>query len=306
MSPCSLALAARPAFFLVGAPKCGTTALQQYLAQAPDVFMPAGKEFHHFADDLLCWDDPLRDEARYLALFADAAPGQLVGETSVFHLLSTTAAARIQAFAPDARIVVMVRNPLELIPALHAQLVYNGEEPLADLGEALDAEADRARGLRIPAAARFPQKLLYTQVVRFAEQIERYRARFARLHVVVYDDFKRDTAAAVREVLAFLGRDAAFAPEIRVVNANKQVRSRRFQRLLRDADGPLARLARLVPRSTRLRIRALLHGWNTVHRARPPLAPAVRARLRTACALEVEKLGDLIGRDLSPWIEDRP
>lgn len=289
-------------FFIVGAPKCGTTALQDYLAQAPDVFMPDGKEFHHFADDLLRPGDPLLDRERYLAMFAGATPGQAVGETSVFHLLSAHAAANIQALAPKARIVVMVRNPFEVIPALHAQMTYDGDEPLQDLGAALDAEAERARGLRIPDEARFPAKLLYTRVVRFAEQIERFRARFADLHVIVYDDFKRDTEKAFRDVMTFLGRDASFTPRLEVVNANKTVRNRTIQRILMDAKGPGARLARIVPRRVRLAARDVLRRFNTVHVRRPPLDAALRARLFPTCATEIERLSDLLRRDLSHWL----
>lgn len=291
-----------PDFYVVGAPKCGTTALQDYLSQAPDVFMPEGKEFHHFADDLLRPDDPLLDRDRYLALFAGAAPKQLVGETSVFHLMSENAARNIASVAPDARIVAMVRNPLEMIPALHSQCVYNGDEPLTDLGAALDAEADRARGERVPGGLRFPERLLYTRAVRFAEQIERYRALFRNVHVVVYDDFRRDTVGAFRATMEFLGADATFVPDVRVVNANKRVRSRRLQDWTRSPTGLPARVAGWLPGPLRRAAQATFRRLNVRHAPREPLPSVLRARLVRACAIEVERLGDLLGRDLGHWL----
>ena len=299
--------ASLPEFFIVGAPKCGTTALQDYLSQWPEVFMPDGKEFHHFADDLLRPDDGLRDRATYLELFRAAAPGQRVGEASAFHLLSTVAAQRIHAARPDAKIVVMLRNPLEVVPALHAQLVFNGEEPLTDLGAALDVGPDRTAGRGIPARARFGAKLCYLEVVRFATQLERFLDLFPDLHVVVYDDFKRDTARSVREVARRLGIDPAFEPDLRVVNASRRVRSRRMQDLLLEPPAPLLRLGAMVmPRVVRRAARGFLHRLNTEERRREPLGAALRERIADACADEVRRLGGLLGRDLGHWLDGDP
>ena len=293
-----------PEFFIVGAPKCGTTALQDYLSQWPEVFMPSGKEFHHFADDLLRADDTLRDRTRYLGLFRAAGSGQRIGEASAFHLLSTVAAQRIHAARPDAKIIVMLRNPLEVVPALHAQLVFNGEEPLTDLAAALDAGPERKAGRGIPTRARFGAKLCYLEVVRFATQLERFLGVFPDLHVVVYDDFKRDTARAVREVASRLGIDPTFEPDLRVVNASRRVRSRRVQDLLLEPPAPLLRFGAMVmPRVVRRAARGFLHRLNTEERRREPLNAVLRDRIADSCADEVRRLGDLLGRDLGHWLE---
>ncbi|MFO1052026.1 MAG: sulfotransferase [Planctomycetota bacterium] len=296
-----------PSFFIVGAAKCGTTALQDYLSQWPEVFMPEGKEFHHFADDLLRPDDPLLQRDHYLALFADARPEQLIGEASAFHMLSAVAAERIADHEPDARIVVMLRNPVDVVPALHAQLVFNGEEPLTDLAAALDAEADRRRGIGVPARARFGRKLCYLEVVDFAPQLERFLTRFPDACIVLYDDFARDTGGSVKGIARFLGIDPDFEPDLRVVNANRQVRNRRLQEFVLEPPKGLVRVGSLlVPRPLRRAVRSLLQRANTKERRRPPLPSALRTRITEACAPGIERLAALLGRDLSPWLTGSP
>ena len=138
----------QPDFFLVGAPKCGTTAMHVSLREHPDVFMPAEKEHNHFATDLVPATDPYASREHYLALFRDASFEKRVGETSVFHLYSKSAAENIRAFHADAKILVMLRDPLEFVASYHSQMVWNGDAALADLAEALAAEI--ALGVVVP------------------------------------------------------------------------------------------------------------------------------------------------------------
>ena len=116
--------AARPDFFIVGAPKCGTTALYEYLRQHPAVFMPFHKEPLFFGDDLTRRYGRLTLHD-YMRLFKDAKPGQRVGEASAWYLYSRSAAAEIKAYAPDAQIIVMVRNPVDMMYAEHSQVLFN-------------------------------------------------------------------------------------------------------------------------------------------------------------------------------------
>ena len=171
----------KPDFFIVGAPKCGTTSLHIYLRQHPDIFMPAEKEHNHFATDLLSATDPYCNRDQYLKLFVEAQNEKRVGESSVFHLYSKVAAKNIFAFDSTARIIIMLRDPLSWIASYHSQMVYNGDEVIADLGDALVAEAGRRCGKNIPTKLRFSERLLYRDVVRFVDQVARYlrHERFA-------------------------------------------------------------------------------------------------------------------------------
>ena len=180
-----------PDFFCVGAAKSGTSALQYFLRQHPDIFMPEMKEIHHFAPDLLKKDDPWLDEHKYMSLFSDAVEHQVIGETSVFYLLSEVSARLIQKSFPNTCIIIMIRNPLEVMYSLHSQLVYNGEENILDFEKAVLAEMDRKAGRNLPKRTRIQQKHWYFHVGQFTEQILRFLEYFNdhQIHFILYDDF---------------------------------------------------------------------------------------------------------------------
>ena len=193
-----------PNFFIVGAPKCGTTAMNDYLSQHPEVFVPDIKEVHFFGSDLHFTKGALRDEGAYRALFAGATQPRR-GEASVWYLYSRTAAAEIHAFSPDAKIIVMLRNPAEMLYSQHSQFLYNGNEDLTDFWEALAAEPERRAGRRVPVSAHLVDGLFYSETVKYAEQLGRYFDTFGRenVHVILYDDFRADLPGTYRETLRF-------------------------------------------------------------------------------------------------------
>src|SRR5918992_850312 len=199
--------ARRPDFFIVGAPKCGTTALYTYLGRHPDVYVPNRKELRFFGSDLEIRDRIPLTMDEYVGYFADAGDARRVGTAYVWYLYSTRAAEEIHRFAPGAAILVMLRNPVDMLYALHAEHLTNGNEDITDFTSALDAEPLRSEGRRIPVHAHLPQGLLYSTVPRYAEQLERYFDRFGRdrVHVSIFEDFVADPVAGYRQVLAFLG-----------------------------------------------------------------------------------------------------
>ena len=168
-----------PDFLIVGAPRCGTTFMYRYLNEHPQIYMSPTKEPQHFATDLdsgsyLDSVSFLRDRDAYKALFAGARADQLAGEASTWHLYSQEAAANIKVANPDARIIIMLRDPVEMLYSLHGRRLYGGSEDLRSFADALDAEADRRQGRRIPPRARNVQALLYRDVGRYSEQVKRY------------------------------------------------------------------------------------------------------------------------------------
>lgn len=297
----------KPDFFIVGAPKCGTTALQSYLSMHPDIFMPKMKEIHHFADDLLLPGDIYLNEDTYLRLFQDAGPNKITGEASVFHLLSGNAANNIYRFRNDAKIIAMFRNPVDTMYSLHSQLVYNGNEPIEDFQKALEAEKYRREGLNVPERIRIPQKVWYRAVVQFSEQIVRYFEVFGRerVQVIIYDDFAGDTAGVYKKTLQFIGANPEFKPEFKVVNSNKRVQSRILRDILRDPPHVIRWIGRAaVPHSIRQKLAERLRRINTKHETRSPMDSEQRRRLQAELATEIEKLSKLLGRDLTHWITD--
>ena len=300
----SAAPSPRPDFFHIGVFKGGSTALYEGLKRHPQIFMPFHKEPLYFGDDLTRrYGRISRDD--YLRLFRDAKPGQRIGEASTWYLYSTSAAREIKDFAPDAQITVMLRNPVDVMYAQHNQLIFNAMEPLTDFEEALEAEEDRRAGKRLPPWPINVENLFYRHSVKFAEQLERYFEVFGRdrVHVMLFDDLVRDGAVVVRGLLEFLGVDPTLAAIPPTANESRRVRSARMQRLIFMPRllMPVAPVLRRFPLVRAVRARLLQ--MNSEARPRSPMDPKLRRRLLDEFEPEIDRLGRLIGRDLTPWLE---
>lgn len=298
----------RPDFFIVGEPKCGTTALYEAIRQHPDVFMPDFKEPHHFSTDL--WHHHGGDAYRrvasregYLALFRDAGQAKAVGESSVHYLYSTVAAEEIARFNPDARIIAMFRKPADYLHSLHNQNIVIGHEPIRDFATALDATLDDRRAAGLREISRFNYGWTYDRATRFAEHLARYQARFApsQLKVVLFDDLAADMDGVVADVFGFLGVDPSFRPAPADRNPAREV-SRPAAMSLLWSEHPLRRAAaRAIPLPLRRRLYDRITRLGTRVQPRSPMDPALRARLVARYRPEVEALEAAIGRDLSSW-----
>lgn len=298
-----------PNFFIVGAPKAGTTALYEYLRQHPDVFMSRQKELFFFGSDLHRIHSTPYTLDQYLSFFRDADAQARVGEASTSYLASRQAAQEIRQFCPSAKIIIMLRSPLDVMVAYHTEMSYGGFEEIADFGEALRAEPSRKHGQLWPRQPGIVENLFYREVVKFSEHVARYWSVFGKenTRIVIYDDFKRDTAAVYRHTLEFLGVDPAFQPRFDIVNANKRVRSPGLQRFVLHPPAFAAALAQtILPDRLRERVRARLRHLNTKQEPRPPLDPRLRQSLQEELTPEVERLSQLLGRDLSSWTRDAP
>src|SRR5215475_10623199 len=191
----------KPDFFIFGAPKCGTTAMNDYLKDHPEIFIPAKKEIHFFGADLPFLKGKRVTEQEYMTYFAPAGNEKRLGESSVWYLYSQQAAAEIKAFSPAARIIIMLRNPVDMMYSLHAQRLYNDNEDIRDFAEALAAEEDRRQGRRIYQNANNAMGFFYRDAARYTQQVQRYLDVFGRdkVHVIVFDDFRSDTPRVYRE-----------------------------------------------------------------------------------------------------------
>jgi hypothetical protein len=282
--------------------------MYEYLDQHPAIFMSPRKEPGYLCPDLdsgsyLDSLSFMRDEERYLELFARAPEGTITGEATTWYLYSKAAATRIEQVNPDARIVIMLRDPAEMLYSLHGRRLYGGSEDLARFEDALDAEADRRQGRRIPERARNVTALFYRDVGRYHDQVRRYLEAFGseRVHIIIFEEFREDTSAAYRNALEFLEVDASFEPDFAVVNANAARRSQRLRHLMLSP--AVVRGARfLIPRRLHPRVGPIIDALTTKQVSRLPLAPATREKLKGELRDDVVRLSSLIGRDLvSRW-----
>jgi hypothetical protein len=308
-----------PDFFIVGHGKSGTTALYEMLRRHPQIYMPDVKEPWFFASDLpvhMQRSDRLPTTLeQYLAMFEDARPEQRVGEATPSYLLSRTAAAGIAELQPDARIIAILREPASFLRSLHLQFVQAHLETENDLRKALSLEEVRRQGKAIPQEATRPQLLLYSEHVRYIEQLRRYHAVFSpeQVLILIYDDFRNDNAATVRKVLRFLAVDDTCQIVEMEANPTVRVRSQRLYEVTRSlymGAGPTssavkAAIKGLTPR--RLRHDALRTLRRRVLYDEPRLPDEdLMLELRRRFKGEVIALSDYLDRDLvSLWGYDR-
>jgi hypothetical protein len=309
-----------PDFFIVGHAKSGTTALYEMLRRHPQIYMPEGKEPWFFADELHERTPPRPEGTpqtleQYMSLFDAARPGQRVGEATALYLWSRTAARRIANARPDARIIAILREPASFLQSLHLQFTQTYVEVEGDLRKALALEHDRRQGRHVPRYTYWPQALLYSEHVRYVEQLSRYRAVFApeQMLVLVYDDFRRENEATARQVLRFLDVDDSQPIDPVEANPTVRARSQRLNELVHAVSvgrGPVslgvkAGLKTIVP--GRLRGRALRATQRHLVFAEPrPPDERLMLELRRRFKPEVLALSEHLGRDLvSLWGYDR-
>lgn len=299
-------MANKPHFFIVGAPKCGTTALYEYLKKHPQVFMPR-KEIYFFGRDFTFRHADRPNLAYYLSLFADAPPeATCLGEASVWYLYSQTAAQEINDFNPQAKIIIMLRKPTDMLYSLHSQQVYAGNENITSFEEALLAENDRRQGQQCPPYIGCPyQALYYSEVAKYSAQVARYYDVFdpKQVMVILYDDFALHTAAIYRDVLAFLGIDTNFNPQLERVNPNKTVKWGFLRNMMRQRPLWLVNLVKfLLPkRSHREVLQAKLWQFNTRYTERKKMDETLYKKITDQHRADIECLEQLIARDLTAW-----
>lgn len=240
-------------------------------------------------------------EEEYLALFSEAGSVRHIGERSVSYIYSSEAARRILAFQPDAKVLIMLRNPADQIRSLHWNCVRSLNEDVTDLADALEAESERREGRRLPATAARPHILQYRQAASCAGPLEAWLNILGRdrIHVIVFDEFAQDTALVHRQVLEFLGVDHTVAVDHQIHNRGEPAGGIGLRRFLVRHPAIRASLRALVPGKARAGIAERLGRMTT--QSRPPMSDDLRRQLLTEFEPQVEKLESLLGKNLSAW-----
>jgi hypothetical protein len=309
------AVAARrvPNLFIVGAPKSGTTSMYEYLRGHPDVFLTEFKEPCYFAPDLALDKSGNflrygRDEVRYYDLFSAAGNVKVVGEASTRYLFSSDAPVLIREASPEARIVAMLRNPVDLVHSLHAHKLAAGTEDIVDFEQALAAEDDRHAGRRLPAHSN-PRLATYRDRALFGEQVSGWLQTFGRdrVHVIIFEDMASNPAAEFQRLLEFLDIDPDYEPaSFSAHNVAHGARSARLRRLLSGRPAQWlgwTALPKIIGDSrTRTLVRRFSQG--RLQRRpieRSPISPQLRSRLEQEFAPDVALLSRLLERDMSSF-----
>jgi hypothetical protein len=316
---------------VVGAPRCGTTTLSHFLKRHPSVCFPFVKEPHFFAQHELQSLEPNALEAfvqtEYVErFFGQCRPGRSVGaDASVTYLYSPEGMAPLLKLWPDSRFVIAVRDPLAMLPSLHNRLIYLGDENIVDFDEAWAAVPDRAAGRRIPASCIEPRWLRYDEAARFGTYVERFFEAVGRERclVMVFDDLVADPRGQYERVMRFFGLEPEPGIDLSPRRQSHRVRFPWLQRLLKRPPRALRQymagqqfrqrerdLEEAEPGASSIdkvfAVRKRLLRWNREPLSEKPIGRSVQAEMRERLQPEIDKLGELIGRDLGHWLRPRP
>jgi hypothetical protein len=320
-----------PNFLVIGAAKSATTALHEYLAQHPEIFMSPVKEPNFFAFEGQrprfrgpskrelahgWWTrDRLRNARyelsittlkRYRKLFTRVRTERAIGESSVAYMYFPSTVDRIQRRLPGVRLIALLRHPADRAYSKFRQFQRDRLEPLDDFAQALEAESDRL-------ARRWSPTWFYKRRGFYHAQLKPYFDRFdrAQIKIFLYEDFHAHPIDVLRDIFRFLQVDDGFVPDMarrHNVSAEPAVEpTSRLVDLLLNTRNPFRSAANWLlpsPWLWRLRQQVLAARGTAVERApQGPMPSALRRELTEEFRPDILELEKLIGRDLSRWLE---
>lgn len=286
-----------PNLFLIGAPKCGTTSIAAYLDQHPAVFVPVIKELEYFADDGRARRISDRDE--YLRMYRGAGNRHLWRlDASACYLYSPTAVRDIVREVPDARFLIILRDPIEMVPSLHHELHFTKLEDAATLDEAWAKIDRRKQGLDVPPGHPHPQGLFYDEVAKFGEQVRRVlgNARRENVHILLFDDIRSRPAKLYADLCAFLAIPMITPEQPPAKNAQKEWRHPWLANIALSKPVQMLKVALGVSRDSAVsRIFLSRSRGNGI-------SAQMRAALADCYRSDVTLLESILGRKLDHWL----
>lgn len=292
----------KPSFFIVGAPKSGTTSLDYHLNLHPNIFM-GKKELHFFGTDLPLKQDHLTLE-KYLQYFKQANKNDTIGESSVWYLYSKLAAQEIFNFNPNAKIIIILRNPSEMLPSLHSQFLYNGDETITNFEEALHFDIKRLKEKKKIEGKGFVNRPGFFESVDYYQMVKRYLDTFPKANVLIlkYDDLQTNYLKTYHQTLNFLGLES-FNPPIKKINSNKSIKIQALHNLDKHPPTVLKKLFRTVvpKKDLRHKIMLTIGKYNIKEKPRPALDSNIITFIKTKTKPSLIQLEKLINQDISNW-----
>jgi hypothetical protein len=303
---------ALPDFFIAGAPKAGTTALHAALARHPSLYLSAVKEPKFFLTDgppptqggpgdARTYREHIWRRADYEALFGRAPAGALRGESTPFYLHSQAAQKRIAALIPDARFIVVLRDPIERAHSNWTHLWSAGLDPIDDFVRACEAEQHRI-------AAGWADFWRYLQLGMYGQQLEHLYSIFPREHVLVfrYRALLTNPAGLLDAVCGFLGVKRGVLTEVPRENVTAHPaltgRHRSLARILRAGSSLASVLPGPVGSTITDRLEQTLQ---SDAKPRQPLTWEERKALIPRFEADIRLLELLTGEDFSDWLQPR-
>ncbi len=296
-----------PNFFILGAPKAGTTALSEYLREHQDIFFSYPKETNFFNDDFSNKFRRITNIETYLnQCFYNSKGYKAIGEGTVYYLYSKVAVDNILKFNPEAKFIVMLRNPVEMAYSLYSTTYLAGDETVDDFKIAWGLQKERRSGKKIPKTCRDPQVLQYGELCMTGKQTERVSGKIdsKNLKIICFEDFKNNTLNVYKDVLMFLNIEYDNRTVFPVINENKVPRSKFFIQITEKTGriniGLLKRKLGIKPGVSLLGPIAKLN-YKSVER--PKLDDSFILELKDYFKDDIKLLESVINKNLSHWYQ---
>jgi len=304
-----------PNFFIVGAQKAGTTSLYHYLNQHPQVYMSPRKEPFFFDHEMDSKGEVVTHEfgghrqpprftniEEYSALFEGVRGEKAIGEASPLYIYAPGTAERIERHVPGAKSIALLRNPADRAYSAFLYAVRIGVEPLTDFAQALREEPLRMRSGWHYVFHYRSRGLYYQQLKRYYEVFGR-----ERLGVWLYEDMRKDPAGVVQSVYRFLEVDDTFASDTssryNPAGVPASGSARAAMRATDKAFGVLRKVLAPTPSILPLAFKMRRVMQSRILTEPPPIDPELREGLMEGYKEDILRLQELIGRDLSAWLE---
>lgn len=302
----------KPNLYVIGGMRCGSTAMCSYLAEHPEVFFSKLKEPKFFLLKRIGLDFQMASSNRdgflgrsrwtwasYLELFEEARDERIVAEGSAGYICEPWVPEEIYQFTPDAKIIAVLRNPLERAYSHYLFHLQVGYEWVKDFEQALRLEDSRIR-------EGYWHGYFYRTVGLYGQQLRRYFDIFPRENIRVYlsDELKSSPGQIMRDVYRFLGIDNGFAPvsnartNATLLNRNNSVSWIDHARAVTGPVRPLLKAAKRLPGASRA-VTSLHHRMLRF----PPFKNSTKRALRDFFADDVKLLSEVLGRDMSGWLD---
>jgi len=300
-----------PDFFIIGAPKCGTTALYHYLNGYSDICLSKAKEPHYFCTDFpgYQWS---KSEKEYLTKeFSDCNERhKLAGEASVWYMYSKNAVENIVNFNPRAKFIIILRHPVDMLYSLHSQMVYNMDEDELSFEKAWYLQESRKKGLHIPKHCRVHEFLQYSEIGKYSEQLKRVFniVDKNRIKVFLLEDFQVKTLDACKSLMNFLEIDYDEQVNFSVINENKIYRSRLLHLFLHRTPSIIENVANSTYSLLGIsniglmkRLNNIAERLNSKKTKRSPLPEEFELYLFEYFMDDIRSTESIINRDLNIW-----
>jgi hypothetical protein len=303
----------KPNFFILGAPKCGTTAMSEYLRTHPDICFSQPKEPGFFNTD---FSEEFRKcilKEDYLNSFSDFSK-KIVADGTVNYLYSDVALDNILNFNPNSKFLVMLRNPVDVAYSMHSQLLSSAQEDIRNFKKAWELQHKRANDQNLPVGTLEPKNFQYGDFCKFGSQIKVLYRKVSEenIHVIIFDDFTKNTQEEHVKLLDFLGLENDHRQNFPKINISKKIHSLKFQHYIRYFSrksysplSPIIEKLKGLLGINNLGLINMIRAMNEKKEKREPLDPEFRQELKDYFRADVELLSELLDRDLTHWVEPK-